>query len=161
VRRREFIKLFGGTVTAWPLAAHAQQPTTPMIGFLRSASLGATLLSRSVRAWRTPGSSRVEMSRSNIHSAENDQDRLAALVSDLIRQQVAVIVRNIGAAGLVANLNRPGGNATGVSFLAAQLGSKRLELLLQLVPRTTTIGVIVSTDNSALREFVAVGGLMS
>jgi putative ABC transport system substrate-binding protein len=171
-RRRDFITALGSTAVVWPLAARAQQPAMPVIGFLRSTSLGdATGL---ITAFRQGLEDAGFVEGQNVaveyHSAENDHDRLATLVSDLIHRPVAVIVGNVVAAvaaksatttvpivftigsdpvaaGLVASLNRPGGNVTGVSFLAAELGSKRLELLRQLVPRSTRIAVIANPDN--------------
>jgi putative ABC transport system substrate-binding protein len=173
MRRRELVSLLGGATAAWSFAARAQQKAMPVIGFLRSTSLGnATGL---ITAFRQGLDDAGFVEGQNVaveyHSAENDPGQLAALVSDLIRRPVAVLVGNVAkavaaksattsipivfaigsdpvAAGLVASLNRPGGNVTGVSFLAAQLGSKRLELLHQLVPSAARIAVIVNPDNA-------------
>ena len=170
MKRREFITLLGG-VAAWPLAALAQQPTMPVIGFLRSTSLAdATGLVTAFRqGLKEAGFVEGQNVAIEFRSAEDHIDRLPALVADLLRRPVAVIVGNNNSAivakaatatipivfatgtdpvqeGLVASLNRPGGNVTGVSFLSGLLGAKRLELLRQLVPKATTIGVLVNPN---------------
>jgi putative ABC transport system substrate-binding protein len=176
MRRREFITLLGGTAAAWPFAARAQQPTMPVVGFLRSATLAD--VPHWVAAFRQGLKEAGFVEGQNVaiefRSADNQLDRLPALVADLIRQPVAVIVGNTDAAlaakaatttvpivfasgsdpvrdGLVASLNRPGGNVTGLVYFAAVLGAKRLELLRQLVPGATTIAVLVN-PNTPLTE---------
>ncbi len=168
MRRREFITLVGGAAT-WPLAAHAQKPPMPVIGFLRSTSLADS--TAFVTAFRQGLKETGYVEGQNVaieyRWAENDRDRLPSLVVDLIRQRVAVIVANVIAAvpakaatttvpivfvtgsdpvqdGLVTSLNRPGGNVTGVVFITGLLGAKRLELLRQVVPKATTIAVLVN-----------------
>ena len=170
VRRRDFITFLGGAA-AWPLAAWAQQPAMPVIGFLRSTSLAdATGLITAFRqGLKEAGFVDGQNVAIEFRSAEDHVDRLPALVADLLRRPVAVIVGNNNSAivakaatatipivfatgtdpvqeGLVASLNRPGGNVTGVSFLSGLLGAKRLELLRQLVPKATTIGVLVNPN---------------
>jgi putative ABC transport system substrate-binding protein len=176
MRRREFITLLGGTAAAWPFAARAQQPTMPVVGFLRSATLAD--VPHWVAAFRQGLKEAGFVEGQNVaiefRSADNQLDRLPALVADLIRQPVAVIVGNTDAAlaakaatttvpivfasgsdpvrdGLVASLNRPGGNVTGLVYFSAVLGAKRLELLRQLVPGATTIAVLVN-PNTPLTE---------
>jgi putative tryptophan/tyrosine transport system substrate-binding protein len=172
MRRREFVTLLGGAAAAWPLAARAQQ-AMPLVVFLRSAPLSDA--AHLVMAFRQGLTEAGFVEGKNVaveyHSAENDHDRLTALVADLTRRPVAVIVANVIAAvaakvatttvpivfttgsdpvqdGLVTSFNRPGGNVTGVSFFAAVLGAKRLELLRQLAPTATTIAVLVGPDSS-------------
>jgi putative ABC transport system substrate-binding protein len=176
-----------GAAAVWPLAARAQQPAIPVVGFLRSASLAdATHL---VTAFRQGPKEAGFVEGQNVaveyRAAEDRHDRLPALVADFIRRPVAVIVGNFNAAlaakaatttvpivfatgadpvkeGLVTSLNRPGANVTGVSFFGGVLGPKRLELLRQLVPRATTIGVLMNPnrpDTEAERRDVQAAAL--
>ena len=170
VTRRQFTTLLGGAA-AWPLAARAQQPRMPVIGFLRSTSLAdATHLVMSFRqGLQETGYVAGDNVAIEYRSAEDHLDRLPALVADLISRQAAVIVGNHNAAlaakaatkvvpivvvtgadpvrdGLVASINRPGANVTGVSFLAIELGPKRLDLLRQLVPNAATIAMLAYPD---------------
>jgi len=180
MRRREFIMLVGGATT-WPLMALAQQPGMPLIGFLRSSTLeNATSLMATFRqGLKETGYVEGQNVSIEYRFAENDRDKLTALVNDFIHRPVAVIIGNLVAAraakaasttvpivfatgndpvkdGMVTNLNRPGGNVTGVSFLAGALGAKRLELLRQLVPSATTIGMLDGPDNVGDSEDVEV-----
>jgi putative tryptophan/tyrosine transport system substrate-binding protein len=172
VRRREFIKAIAGSVVAWPLAARAQQPALPVIGFLRSTSFADS--TNMVTAFRQGLKETGFVEGQNVtveyRWGENQPDRLPALVADLIRRPVAVIVGNTPAAhaakaatttvpivfaaggdpiamGFVASLNRPGGNVTGVNFFFAVLGPKRMDMLRQLVPKATTIAVLVNSNS--------------
>ena len=171
MRRRDFIAALGSAAAMWPLAARAQQASMPVIGFLRSASL--VDVPYFVTAFRQGLKEAGFVEGQNVaiefRSAENQPDRLPALVADLIGRPVAVIVGdNVSALaakaatktipivfagggdpvqeGLVASLNRPGSNATGVNFFTGVLGAKRLELLRQLVPKATTIAVLVNPN---------------
>jgi putative ABC transport system substrate-binding protein len=170
MRRREFITLLGAAA-AWPLAARAQQPAVPLVGFFRSSSLAdATHLVTAFRhGLKEAGFVEGQNVAIEFRSAEEHHDRLSALVVELIRRQVAMIVGNTVSAlaakaatttvpivfatggdpvrdGLVVSLNRPSANITGVSFFGAVLGAKRLELLRQLVPKATTIAMLVNTN---------------
>jgi putative tryptophan/tyrosine transport system substrate-binding protein len=171
VRRREFITLIGGAVAAWPLAARAQQPAMPVIGLIRSASLdnAAPLVTAFRQGLKEAGYIEGQNVAIEFRSAEGHNDQLPRLVTELVRLPVAVLVCNVTAAsaaktvtstvpivfatgddpiseGLVTSLNRPGGNITGVSFLGNALGAKQVELLRELVPKATTIAVLVDTN---------------
>src|SRR5262245_29936235 len=168
LNRRDFITLLGGAAAAWPLAARAQQSAMPVVGFLRNTpSAGFDHL---VATFRRGLSEAGFVDGHNVaiqqRWAEGRDDRLPALLADLINLKAAVIVANtIGALaakaeatnipvvfatgsdpvrdGLVASFNRPGGNFTGVVFISGELGTKRLELLHQLAPKATTIAMLV------------------
>jgi putative tryptophan/tyrosine transport system substrate-binding protein len=173
MQRREFITLVSGAVTTWSLAAQAQS-AMPAIGFLRSSSLAdaANLVTSFRQGLKQAGFVEGQNVVIEFHSANDHPDRLQALVADLIHQPVAVIVVNGGAVlaakaatttvpivfvggddpvrdGLVASFNRPGGNVTGVVFTAAGLGGKRLELLRRLVPKATTIGILMDLQGTS------------
>jgi len=178
MKRREFIALLGGAAAAWPFPARAQQPAMPVIGFLRDTSLAnfAHLVTAFGQGLKEAGFIEGQNVLIEYRSAEDRAHQLPALVADLVRQQVALIVGNTPSAlaakaatttvpfvfvtgndpvinGLVASLNRPGGNMTGVSFLSSASVTKRLELLLQLVPKAAAIAMLVDPNTpDAKRE---------
>jgi putative ABC transport system substrate-binding protein len=173
MRRRDFIAAFAGTALASPFIAQAQQPAVPIVGFLRSEPLAdAMYLVTAFRAGlKEAGFIEDQNVTIALRSAEGQADRLPALVTELIRRPVAVIVANSLAAiaaatatsrvpivfatgtdpvrdHLVDSLNHPGGNVTGVVFFTSNLAAKRLELLRQLVPKAMTIAVLVKPNTA-------------
>jgi putative ABC transport system substrate-binding protein len=180
MRRRDLITLFGSVAVAYPFAVRAQQSAMPVIGYLGSAS--AEQWAERLRAFRQGLSEAGFVEGQNVaieyRWADGHYDRLGALVDDLVRRQVAVIVtpgsapaalaakaatRTIPivfetgvdpvAVGLVDSLNRPGGNVTGAAAIGFELGPKRLELLHELVPAATTVALIVNPANLGTEEF--------
>jgi putative ABC transport system substrate-binding protein len=171
MRRREFISLLGGAAAAWPLAARAQQPVMPVIGFLAPTSPDA--FADRLRGFRQGLKDTGYVEGENVaieyRWADNQIDRLPELAAELVRRRVAVIAASGGSSsafaakaatttipiiflvaedpvrlGLVASLARPGGNLTGINFLNAELVAKRLELLRELVPAATRVVVLVN-----------------
>jgi putative ABC transport system substrate-binding protein len=181
IARREFITLLAGAAVAWPLAAHAQQPAMPVIGFLNSTYTladAAPRLAAFGQGLKEAGFIEGQNVAIEYRSAEDQTDRLPLLVADLLRRQVALIVGNTPAAlaakaatttvpivfvtggdpvryGLVTSLNRPGGNVTGISFISAELGSKQLGLLRELRPAAARIAVLANPKWPLTERFVS------
>jgi putative ABC transport system substrate-binding protein len=180
IKRREFITLLGGAAVAWPLAARAQQPTMPVIGYLGigSPESDASRLTGLRRGLNETGYVEGRNLAIEYRWEGNQPDRIPALVAELVQMRVAVIVTPGALAilaakaatttipilfasgfdpvqlGLVASLNRPGGNLTGFNQFNAELGAKGLALLHKLVPSTPTIGLLGNPNNSMIDELV-------
>jgi putative tryptophan/tyrosine transport system substrate-binding protein len=169
MRRRDFITLLGGAAAAWPLVTQAQQPATPVVGWLGSADPKGQALNIEafIAGLRETGYVEGRNVAMEYRWAEDQFDRLPVLAGDLVRQRVAMILANappaavaakaatstipivfvVGfdpvAAGLVSSLNRPGGNLTGMSLYIGGLVAKKLEILGELIPKSAAIGLVV------------------
>ena len=174
MKRRDFITLVGGAVAAWPLAARAQQPSIPVVGWLGAATPEVSVAS--MAAFRRGLSENGFVDGHNVKIeyrwAESRYEQLPALAADLVSRKVDAIVASGGSVtalaaktatatipivfasvgadpikvGLVPNLNRPGGNATGTTIISNELSSKKLEILHGLVPATAAIALLVNPD---------------
>jgi len=180
VRRREFVTLLGGGIAGWPLAARAQQAAMPVIGFLHAGSPtpSAPYLAAFLKALAEAGYVENRNVVIEYRYAEGQYDRLPLLAADLIRRHAAVIVAgpNVSAAraaiaassgtpivfnvaedpvklGLVASLNRPGGNATGVNNFMSELVAKRLGLLRDLLPAAALFSALVNPNEATAEAF--------
>jgi putative ABC transport system substrate-binding protein len=177
MRRREFITFLGG-MAAWPLTAHAQQATLPVVAFIRDGSADGSQLY--VTAFRKGLKETGYVEGQNVtveyHWLEGQYDRLPALLADLVSRQVAVIaapgtlvaqaakaattvipiVFSVGEdpvkLGLVGSLGRPGGNVTGINFFVQEAVAKRLRLLHEMVPKAVRVAVLVNPGNPSVAE---------
>jgi len=178
MRRRDFIKGIAGPAVVWPLVARAQQPTVPVVGVLDPRLPGNVqdLLRVFRQGLKDTGYVEGENLALEYRWAENQMDRLPTLAADLVRRRVAVIAAISPAAavaakaatttlpivflvnedpvrrGLVASLAHPGGNLTGINILTVEVAAKRLDLLRELMPSATRVGVLVNPVNTSVTE---------
>jgi putative tryptophan/tyrosine transport system substrate-binding protein len=178
VRRRDFIKVIAGAATAWPLVTRAQQAAMPVVGYLSAMSPdeGESSAAAFRRGLQETGYIVDQNVAIEYHWAEQQVDRLPTMAADLVKRHVTVIaavttpaavaaqavtttipiVFEMGSdpvrLGLVTNLNRPGGNVTGVTSLLVELAPKRLELLHELLPTAKVMALVLNPDDRALAQ---------
>src|SRR6478672_5318657 len=179
MRRRQFITLLGGAATAWPLAAGAQQAAMPVVGYLAAGTpeTWANVVAAFRKGLGETGFAEGQNVAIEFRWARNELNRLPELAADLVRRRPVVIATPSSAAAtlavkeatttipivfstgadpvqtaLVASLNRPGGNVTGVNNMSGELGAKQLELLHELLPAATRFAVLVNPNNRLLAE---------
>src|SRR5262249_14345148 len=178
MRRREFIKVIAASAAAWPIAAHAQQAATPVIAFIRDGSAEGN--ARNAAGFRKGLNEAGFVEGQNVsveyHWLEGNYGRLPALLADVVRREVAIIVtpgnvptraakaatsripivfgvgENPVELGLVTNFGKPGGNATGINFLTSEMIPKRLRLLHDMIPKATHIAVLVNPGNAGVTD---------
>ena len=181
MRRRQFITLLGSAAAAWPLAARGQQPAMPVVGFIRGSTAAGSehLVAGLRRGLSEAGFVEGENIAIEYRWADSKPERLAALAADLVRRPVSVIVGSASSGalaakeatttipivfvttvdpvrtGLVVSLNRPGGNATGITYLTSALGGKRLEFIQQLVPAARSVAVMVHPEQPATEPLLS------
>jgi putative tryptophan/tyrosine transport system substrate-binding protein len=181
IGRRDFITLLGGVTVAWPLAARAQQPAMPVVGYLDTYAAEPTGIFLAAFRKGLGEAGYVEGRNVTIEYryANNNTDRLPELAADLIRRRASVIVTPFGTAaaliaktatttipivfmtsadpvqeGLVASFNRPGGNVTGLSIMSVELGAKRLGLLQELIPGALRIAALINPNSSIAEPLI-------